>query len=507
MAAPLAAPLLAMGDDALRVVLLSCDFRSLRSLLATHRQFEALVDETLRSPIWRARPENSDSLNAAAWRGGEMSEGVVGAFGSNAPGVKCEISDISLDGPLAACVSSKSRHIRIWNVESMQLEHVFAPRGECQFESVALNSRRRLLAVASFNSRLVMYDLDATGAPDRAPLQIRSDPHTNQQTYAQQLAWAGDYLVGLRTYPDRWTDFQGLAMLGEVPTPTVDLCVWRVPSDNPRNATQVSHLEWDLHLDDDPKPALSANALSEQAKAALSAAAHNTFAVDKTDGSRLVVLRAPTQGMHCEVYSVPDLMLLRRIKMAWPLQNSMHCGGTMRRDDLDFLDKRFGSRRLAFSGGFLAIATQKRGVYLRSTEEKGGAWLLKPPGYEATALNPHAAIRVAMSGCMVAACFEGNRSTSSCAGVYLFDATTRQCLRTLQLPERRQPNFHRNIIIQNALSHFGYTLDLEGSRVALGVRCCPGDWAEPVVSVDGERAEARSLLVVQEAGPDFLREI
>jgi hypothetical protein len=69
----------------------------------------------------------------------------------------------------------------------------------------------------------------------------------------------------------------------------------------------------------------------------------------------------------------------------------------------------------------------------------------------------------------------------------------------------RHAAFHRNVIVPHSLSHFGFRLALDGTRLALSADVAEGDWTEPIRAPGGRCVTARSLLVVHEMGPSWLR--
>ena len=128
----------------------------------------------------------------------------------------------------------------------------------------------------------------------------------------------------------------------------------------------------------------------------------------------------------------------------------------------------------------------------------------------------------AISSSVVAASFCQVNSVH-CWEVYCWDVNTRELLRKISLPSRNHPHFHPNVVVPNALSKFGYSLDLDDYRIAVSAEMRHrGDWREEVYdlqcnAMDGPDTRnvinegpgtgpARSLLVVQEFGPGWLRE-
>ena len=128
----------------------------------------------------------------------------------------------------------------------------------------------------------------------------------------------------------------------------------------------------------------------------------------------------------------------------------------------------------------------------------------------------------AVSSSVVAASFCQVNSVH-CWEVYCWDVNTRELLRKISLPSRSHPHFHPNVVVPNALSKFGYSLDLDDYRIAVSAEMRHrGDWREEVYdlqcnAMDGPdprnvinegpgTGPARSLLVVQEFGPGWLRE-
>jgi len=112
-------------------------------------------------------------------------------------------------------------------------------------------------------------------------------------------------------------------------------------------------------------------------------------------------------------------------------------------------------------------------------------------------------VSLAMCRGLLAACFNrlpgGDRPC-----VCVWDVPTRELLRTISLPERTHSFFHPNVIVAGSLSHYGLHICLDDYRIALSAVCTRGDWREPL---DGHPAMlATSLLVVQEVGPEFVRE-
>ena len=98
-------------------------------------------------------------------------------------------------------------------------------------------------------------------------------------------------------------------------------------------------------------------------------------------------------------------------------------------------------------------------------------------------------------------------ATVNVRGVFVWDGLTRLLLRRIELPSRTHAGFHPNIIVPNSLSLFGvFGLAIEGTRLALAAEVTEGDWRPPIELPGGRTEAARSLLVVQEVGPEWLRE-
>lgn len=219
------------------------------------------------------------------------------------------------------------------------------------------------------------------------------------------------------------------------------------------------------------------------------------------------------------VYAFPTLVALRELTMP---------GEAVISPQLD-------SRGLALEGSRLAIGTMHHGMVLLCHLHRSG---IEPSDYDAamqgascdggsssaprtmavavTRLMPPAdddhdttsATRTLRPGVVVciASC---RRLLAACVnrlGVYIWDAPAGRLLRKVELPSRTHTPFHRNIIVPHSLSHFGFQIALAGTRLALTADVKPGDWTALLDEPAGRQAAARSLLVVQEFGPTWLRE-
>lgn len=113
--------------------------------------------------------------------------------------------------------------------------------------------------------------------------------------------------------------------------------------------------------------------------------------------------------------------------------------------------------------------------------------------------RPGEILQISMSGPILAACI-------NVRGIYVWDAPRRQRLRKIELPSRIHAGFHRNVIIQNSLYHFGFGLALHGTCLALTAAVKPGDWIEGLRQPQPRSCvTAHALVVVQEVGPAWLR--
>ena len=88
-----------LSADLLSLVLLDCDFDSLRALLATSSHISELAMAMMQSHAWRhRRAENDDALTLAAWTDGEVVEACMGAF-------DVDVQSIAIDGHRVVCSS------------------------------------------------------------------------------------------------------------------------------------------------------------------------------------------------------------------------------------------------------------------------------------------------------------------------------------------------------------------------------------------------------------------
>ena len=98
--------LLSLPADTLLLVLLPCDFDSLRAVLAASGQLRGAVLATLRASAWRRRRENEHALQRATWAAGEVTEACLGAFCG-------AVREVSLDG--ASAVACSGLHLKVLN--------------------------------------------------------------------------------------------------------------------------------------------------------------------------------------------------------------------------------------------------------------------------------------------------------------------------------------------------------------------------------------------------------
>ena len=92
-----------LSVDLLNLVLLECDFGSLRALYASNLHVSAHAMAMMQSDEWRQRrTENEDALTLAAWTDGEVVEACMGAFDG-------PVQSVAIDGHRVVC-SSRSHN-------------------------------------------------------------------------------------------------------------------------------------------------------------------------------------------------------------------------------------------------------------------------------------------------------------------------------------------------------------------------------------------------------------
>ena len=190
-----------------------------------------------------------------------------------------------------------------------------------------------------------------------------------------------------------------------------------------------------------------------------------------------------------------------------------------------------------------ALDSRRRGGLAVSSSDGSRAHTMLPPG---DAALTHTLVSVAISAHLLVASFR-HRDRQGARVVCLWGVWSRALLRTIELPtyvhttlnpsrffycvsedkrstsrenSRQHAHFHPNVIVQNSLSGYGAHIALDGYRLALTAQVKPGDWREELpggdcaerrtmLGVGGAHSNGKSvssLLVVQEVGPDWLRD-
>ena len=422
--------LLSLPADTLLLVLLPCDFDSLRAVLAASRQLRGAVLATLRASAWRRRRENEHALQRATWAAGEVTEACLGAFCG-------AVREVSLDG--ASAVACSGLHLKVWDADAASCSHSYAVDG--RVEQVAL--RGSLVAyVSHYYTRVRLLDL-ASG---------RQRTLHGVEGRALSLTWAAQHLV-LFVQPGsddesarcrRWIRVFKVPLTNAMDEAIVELAAARLRPVNPAD------------LDGPFTPNVHV-------------AVHGRY------------LAAFNSQLSIELLSYPDLQHVRMLRFPSPapaVRVSMY-------DRVLAMGEHTLVLGAASPKGILhlwdlsddQLCTDPARTRLEPMAPARSWEPLQPAGRWPRTVSVSA---IAMDRGVLAACVGRrgvNRSSEMCV-VCVWDVVSGDQLREVELPSRTHAFFHRNVAVPHSLSEFGLRLDLQGSRIVLTARVQEGDWTE-----------------------------
>jgi hypothetical protein len=485
-------PILALGDDLLLAVLGACDFCELCALLATSKTLASLVPVTLRSPAWLSLTENRQALLRAAWDPdcGSVVESCLGGFDTG-------IGGLTMCGGRIVCFKSGKGEVKVWDSTQATVACTHAFEAGMAIEAAALRgSTLALLGVDRMGGDLHTYlaNLGHVPSTDLGSSGSRASAaaiKTAQLDYGLgslpgrgaggSLAWArSEVLVTVRFGPAAQSEFDFWYNKG------IEVSERHVTRGRPQDATRraSSELAW-----------------IQGARVLL--AAHEDTAVVLVDASAF-----SSEAARVHLLSLPSLDPLRTMPVAGGLRpreirlNGSHVAMSGSSSGGRSVVMLWRQDVLVHSSSSIVLGARGEATGESKDRESlglGSSHLALPNGMirdrrRGTTMYSRQSPKLALGPNLLAAAAEGH--------VVVWDTHSRTQLCSIGLPSRQHAHFHRNVIVPNSLSWYGEHLAIDDRRIALTAACQEGDWREELTGADGVRCFARSLLVVQEMGPE-----
>lgn len=555
-----------IGADAQQLILLMCDFATLQSVLATSQQLSAHALAVLSSAAWRQSSINEDQLHVAAWYSGEIEEACHGANGragsiSNVTiAARTVVCTSTADNRAASNgLAIGSHQVKAFDAVDAKLTHSLGAAGLVLQVAISRSESQPLLAAlvrpsAVLGNSVRLFDL----APDQpASVGGRALELGNGLTTPLWL-----------TFHENGNGEEDLVVYGRVGRPpggddeAYALQVYRSVTVSSGTVGLPLPFEMSLRASASFPQAVLPAARPSGASASHWHSVSNIHQLPLIRISHhlcVVVLEDTDISDQALVLSYPSLLPLRRLRLRQP-GSCLATGRLLIRGldasrvfAMDSSPRREGSPTLlAFgtstsrlpsghesAGRVLLWDLSSLSSLAAASIDDGNARALPskhadiataaaesvalPPLAHTSHVEPTRVTNDCISRkdtscadprrlplgwvCSVAVSRRLVAATVNVRGVFVWDGLTRLLLRRIELPSRTHAGFHPNIIVPNSLSLFGvFGLAIEGTRLALAADVTEGDWRPPIELPGGRTEPARSLLVVQEVGPEWLRE-